>query len=511
MNSSNSINSKTRFLRFLPISLLALSFFWAYFDTFTKLVKSWTSYDQAHTAILLVISLYLLWTERTSWKQLSPRPSILAGSTVTFLGCIMLIGGKLSNTLLLQYISVPITVTGIIILTRGFLHIKAIWLPIAYLFFVFGLFDAILSSMSIYLQYAAAWTASGLLKLIGMPVVLKGLVIQLPHISLEVERGCSGQKHILALLALAVPIVYLRLHGWLPRFLLLAIAFFTGIFGNGIRIAIIGLWSINHPDSIHGPFDIFYVSFIFFFGIILFLFAIWIAEGYWPRKHRTNYLTDTTLPRPIRLSIQRFPITFGLGTLILCVTALSVQLWRPNHVILQKPLESLTNNVGAWSAQAITGSNGLLKNANPDSLIYREYINSSGNKIGLNIAYFKAQNENKRIVSYRTDWLHNYGVEPFPLAHNNGTLYIGRTLRRNEKQELETVYFWYNINGDAITDRYMAKIKTIVSAAMKRQTNGAITVISFPQTQNISDSEQRSFLQQVFPLIQDLLKQTRVS
>src|SRR5512145_216832 len=162
----------TKILHYLPISLLALSFFGAYFDTFLRLVKSWASYDQAHTAILIAISLFLLWTERGRLKQLSPQPALKTGSAVALLGCLMLIAGKLSNTMLLQYVSLPVTITGITILVGGFSYIKVVWLPIVYLFFVFGLFDEILGSVSIYLQYAAALTASGLLKLTGIPVEL---------------------------------------------------------------------------------------------------------------------------------------------------------------------------------------------------------------------------------------------------------------------------------------------------------------------------------------------------
>lgn len=509
-NSNTTGHLKTRFFRRLLIFFLTLSLFAAYFDTFVKLVKGWANYEQAHTAILLAISFYLLWTERKRLKRLTPRPALKTGSLITLVGCLMLIAGKLSNTFLLQHISLPVTITGITILVGGFSYVAVAWLPIVYLFFVFGLFDEILGSISIYLQYAAAWTASGLLELTGIPVVLKGLIIKLPHISLEVERGCSGQKHILALLALAVPIVYLRLRGWLPRILLIVIAFFIGVFGNGVRIAVIGLWSINHPNSIHGPYDIFYVSFIFFFGTILFLFVIWIAENLWPRKQRKDSSINTDQPHPIGPKTQLSLMGFGAGIIILCATVLFIQLWRPNHVILRKPLQSLPPNVGEWSGRDIAGHDSPLKNTNPDSLLYREYVNNAGKQIGLNIAYFETQNEQKRIVSYRTDWLYNHGVELTALFGNNSTVHIGKTLRKNEKQEPETVYFWFDVDGKTLTDRYTAKMKTIIDVATKRQTNGAIIVISFSQTQTVSDTEQRLFLQQIFPLIQDILKQTQV-
>lgn len=392
-------------------------------------------------------------------------------------------------------------------LIGGSPYIRVVWLPITYLFFVFGLVDEILGNMNIYLQHAAAWTASGLLKTIGMPVVLKGLILELPHISLEVEKGCSGQKHIIALLALAVPIVYLRLHGLLPRFLLIATAFLIGIFGNGIRIAIIGLWSINHPRSIHGPHGIFYVSFIFFFGIILFLFVIWIAESFWPKKrNKKNVINPGLSQHSTGLTTHSFSAPFAFGIVLLCGVALFIQVWQTNQVILQNPLERFPPIIGDWSGQDIVESDSPLKHAKPDLLLYRKYVNSMGKQIQLSIAYFESQNENKRIIGYQTDWLYSHEIRTLSLSGNN----IGKTFRNNEKRELETVYFWFDIDGKTTAGRYMAKIKTIISACIKRQTNGSITVISFPQKQAISDSEQNLFIQQAFPLIQDFLKQTIV-
>jgi EpsI family protein len=506
MNSSNSTNPS---IRYTLGAILALCFFGTYYATASRLVKSWASYDRAHTILLLAIGLFLLWTDRKALRQLSPQPALRTGSVITLLGCLILIAGKLSNTDLLQDISLPITITGLVTLVGGFRYIEIAWLPITYLYFVFGLLDQILNSMSIYLQYAAAWTASILLELTGMQVVLKGLVIQLPHIALEVERGCSGQKHILALLALAVPVVYLRLHGWLPRLVLLVTAALVGVFGNGVRIAIIGLWTIRHPDSVHGPFDIFYVSFIFFFGTTLFLFMTWIAESYWPRKKRHKESSVIEAQPNSGWSNGRSIIgALSIGVLILCVTIITFHFWEPRHVILRQPLTALSLTIGEWSGQDVTAFDNPLKDTNPDTSLYRKYISPTGQQAVLNIAYFEAQNEEKKVVGYRTDWLYDHGVGASPLSIDKTTVYIGKGLRKNEGQELETVYFWFDIDGNITPDRYAGKMKAIIGAVTKRRTNGAIVLISFPQTQAITGTQERLFLQQVFPLIQNLLKQT---
>jgi EpsI family protein len=499
----------TRFFRYIFFSILALCLFGAYFDTFSRLVKSWTNYDEAHTAILLAISFYLLWTRRSHLKQLSPQPTMMAGSAVMLLGCLILIAGRLSNASLLEDTSLPITITGIVLLIGGTRYIRNTWLSIAYLLFVFGFFNELLGSISMYLQYAAAWTASQILRFTGMPVGLQGIILRLPHITLEVERGCSGQKHILVLVALAVPLAFIRHHSWLQRLLLICLAFIIGIFANGLRIAIIGLWTSNHDGPVHGPHDVLGVSLIFFFGLVLFLFASWAAERYWPGKPQQGNPAefDTDKKNLVRSGRLLSTVDLGVGILILCSTTIVLQLWQPHPASLKQPLTDLPMTVGVWSGQDLKTIDSPLKDMNPDQLLYRQYVNRAGQEATVNIAYFETQDEEKKIVSYRNAWLSD-GMESLPLVTDQGTFFIGRTIKKRGKQGPEVVYFWFDIDGDVTANRYTAKIETIKDTITKHRTNGAVVFLSFPKTATMNELELKSFIGQVFPLIRSLLKQT---
>jgi hypothetical protein len=47
-------------------------------------------------------------------------------------------------------------------------------------------------------------------------------------------------------------------------------AFLIGIFANGLRVALIGIYAIyNKGADLHGPAETLYVSFIFFFGMVV--------------------------------------------------------------------------------------------------------------------------------------------------------------------------------------------------------------------------------------------------
>jgi len=103
-----------------------------------------------------------------------------------------------------------------------------------------------------------------------MPVVLTQHFLELPHIQLDVVRECSGINHIIALMSLAIPLAYFSDIPRIVRPLLVAFSFFLGIFLNGLRVAMIGLWSVNHKD-LHGPVSTLFTSSIFFAGLVVLL------------------------------------------------------------------------------------------------------------------------------------------------------------------------------------------------------------------------------------------------
>lgn len=194
------------------------------------------------------------------------------GSLVVIIGCLILLAGKWSATLLIEKVSLVATFLGLTWLLLGTRYLKILWLPISYLLFMFPLFEKSLGTLSIYFQLLTAWIALAFLKLTGMPVVLSDTYIELPHITLEIGRACSGISQIFALVALAVFVAYVT-EGTRRRGVFLALsAFAIGVVLNGFRVALIAFWTgIRGEGFEHGPFDIFYVSFVFIGGVSILL------------------------------------------------------------------------------------------------------------------------------------------------------------------------------------------------------------------------------------------------
>lgn len=507
MNVSIRVRS---YLRIACIPVLALAILAPYFDTASRLVKGWFTYEEAHKLILLAIAVYLLWMNKDQLKKTSPQPAIGAGLLVTVFGCLILLAGKVSNTFLIQDVSLPLTIIGIIILVGGWRYAKLTWLPVAYLLFVFEFFDELLSGIAIYLQYTAAWVAFVVLKLAGMPVIISGERLQLPHVILDVARGCSGINHIVALTAIAVPVAFARQRSSLARIALIVFAFLIGNFANGLRIAVIGLWSAHNPGSVHGPYDIFYVSSTFFFGMILFFAVSWLIGRYWPHPRKNQETNAAVLDEPHgkrQYNGTACAVSAGLGVVVLCAAWFALFLFEPRPVALKNALSTFPLTVGNWSGQALLGDKSPLKVIDADKLISRVYTDkSSGVRARLDIAYFENQNETKKIVSYKTGWLYDNRMEMVPVSTGKGVVYVAKTRSKTKDWGPETVYFWYDLDGKVTANRYEAKARTIMDAVTKRQTNGAITRLSFPASQNTTD--EKALLDALVPMVREFFERS---
>lgn len=261
--------------QYIPRHLVlpSIGFLVLYRGVLFDLFKGWFNYGSSYGLPILLVSLYMIWSSRQKLQHAPVRPSLFAGSLITVLGCSIFFFGRYRTSFVLA-IPFVLTLLGIICILWGYRWMKILSLPVMYLLVMFPVFGDALSSIRPFLQYTTASIATALLGLTGIPVYRSGYLIQLPHIGLEVAPGCSGINHIIALVAIAVPLAFQTQRNTLGKTGLIASAFLLGIFLNGLRVAMIGVWALYNPNgSLHGPLDTLYVSFIFFFGVGL-LFII---------------------------------------------------------------------------------------------------------------------------------------------------------------------------------------------------------------------------------------------
>ena len=486
-------------------SFLLIAFFGLFHEVIAHIVKKLFSPDGSYGLLIIAVSVYLVWINREKLRNLQADPALLSGGILLAFGCFALLAGKLGFTLMVQLLSIIPFFGGTILLFGGFPFFKIFLLPVGYLIFLTGIVERMLGDVAIYLQVVTAWLATIYYKLIGFPVLLEGTVIQLPHISLEVARGCSGIHHIVALLALAVPLGYLTQNTWCKKIIVVFSALIIGILVNGLRVFLIGVYALyNKGADLHGPRETLYVSFVFFFGmIVLILFSKLLSRK--GRKDTPTRDSDTPAPATTLSPIEEGPLpgkkkkSYLVAAIIFSVTLVLIHFHPLHSVELSRPLHLFPTEIAGFSGKNLAYLDEGLRPFPADNELMREYTNDKGNNVLLYIGYFGKQERDRRIIDYRQTFMHGDSL-PFTVTAQNDSFFIKKT-SFNKPFNQTNIYFWYQIGPRIVTNQYAEKFWTFINSLFKRKNNGAVIVI---QTRD-GENEVQGFLEKAVPIVRSYL------
>lgn len=132
----------------------------------------------------------------------------------------------------------------------GFVLLGVSWMrllafPFAFLVFMVPLPDIAVQHFEDMLMRASAGLTHVLFQWTGTPVLRNGQVMELPGMTLEVARNCSGIRSTLVLFITSLIASYLFLSSSWHRGLLVAMVIPLGIFRNAIRVLVIGLLCVH--------------------------------------------------------------------------------------------------------------------------------------------------------------------------------------------------------------------------------------------------------------------------
>jgi exosortase len=233
--------------------------------------KWWTDSNYSHGFIVPIFCAWVIWKERRRILQIPAKPSwfgllIILGS----LGILVL--GELGAENFLSRTSLLFLLAGIVIQFRGWRFFRAVLFPWVVLFLMVPLPAIIFNQIALPLQFQASRLASGLLALVGVPVLREGNVIQLPSLTLDVVEACSGLRSLVSLLVLAVFYGYLFEPRIYRRVLLILVAIPIAVVANGFRIMGSGiLGQYWDPDKAEGFFHLFsgWLVFLLSLGLVV--------------------------------------------------------------------------------------------------------------------------------------------------------------------------------------------------------------------------------------------------
>jgi len=244
--------------------------------------------SDVHSYVLLIpfVTAYLIYIR---WKQLSRELSSAWGYalllTATGTGALL---ASLRFTELGQndYMTLIALSFVCFAIAGAFLFLGGKWaysamFPLFFLAFMIPLPEAAVDFLENASKEASAEVANWLFLISGTPVLRAGAVFQLPGITIEVAKECSGIRSSLVLVITSLLAANMFLHTTWRRALLVCAVIPLGLLRNGLRILVISLLCVHiGPQMIHsvihrrgGP--------VFFVASLVPLFVVlwWLRRG----------------------------------------------------------------------------------------------------------------------------------------------------------------------------------------------------------------------------------------
>ncbi len=491
--------------------IIGVLFVFAYLRPIALIFHNPFSYHFSHGLLILGIIFYMLWCKRAALKRIDVHPNIVAGLIISLLGSAMLMVGIYNEAPIVEGVAFIVGVVGIVLIMFGSGYLKALAFPIFFLNFLFPIFDKILASYSPYLERIAAMIGGHFLMLSGMQVTLNDRVIGLPHITLIVVQACNGINHIIALMALVIFMGFLRSFSFLRVLIYVVVAAAVGILANGLRIGLIGIWTkFFGADSFHGPYNLFYSTFVFLAGFIVLGILMHTAEkGRERKKGAVQHLSVKGGKVALTLDPKVNRIAFAVAVVLLLSTWAFPSFVRPVSITVERDMNEFPLRISSWQGRDVeTLKEPYEETWGFDSLLKRIYQDPFGNRVNLFIGYLDSQRKDREIDDQPKGILVN-SVSKFDVEFESADDLSLEALEYNvDNAKHEAVYFYF-VNGRIISHRYKARIATILSKLQHRKTNAAIILISFSKkngSPNWSDEEvARKFIGELIPVVQTFL------
>jgi exosortase len=257
---------------------------WLYSSILVRLVQQWWHDPNfSHGFFVPLFSLFVLWQNRARLVALPQKPS-WSGLLLIALALSILVVGVLGAELFLSRVSLLLLIAGLVVFFLGWRYLRAVLFPWAFLVLMIPIPAILFNQLTFPLQFLASKVASGVLPVLGVPVLREGNIITLPAMALEVAEACSGIRSLLSLATLAIIYGYLLESRTWVRVVLALSSVPIAVAANSLRIVGTGLlvqyWD---PDRAEGFFHLFSGWLIFVASLAMLLLLHQLVRVIWDK------------------------------------------------------------------------------------------------------------------------------------------------------------------------------------------------------------------------------------
>lgn len=380
----------------LPFLVLVVALLAVYHQTAAAMVSIWMrSETYAHAFVVPPIVLWLAWRQRSALALLTPRPSpwalpLLAGAALVWL----------LSTLVSVNSMMQLAFTAMLVLAvpaaLGWSVAGALAFPLIFLFFAVPVGEFLTPMM---MQATADFTVMAL-RLSGIPVYREGLQFVIPSGNWSVVEACSGVRYLMASFMVGSLFAYLNYRSLKRRLVFVAVAIVMPVLANWVRAyMIVMLGHLSNNEIATGADHLIYGW--VFFGVVI--MAMFFIGARWSEPDPAAPTADSGRARrsPVAPRPELAWVVVFAAVLLVATPALLLRTWT-TPVSSQAPDLQLPDAMSPdW-----VGSDRPLPEwqpsfADPSVQRRRTYVSraDSAAVVGVHIAYFRAQNDIRKLVS----------------------------------------------------------------------------------------------------------------
>jgi exosortase len=226
--------------------------------------------DMGHGFFVPAVAGYIIWQQKDELKKIPPRTNWW-GLLIVLLGAVQSIVATLGVEHFLSRSALIVTLTGAVLLLGGTPLVRKLAFPLFLLCFMVPLPTLIFNSITFPLQIIASQLADAALKVLDIPVLREGNILELPNQRLSVVEACSGIRSLLSLTFLSLVYGYFFEKKMWIRVSLFIATVPIAIIANGSRVTITGILTQIKPEFAEGFFheSTGWVIFMIALGILL--------------------------------------------------------------------------------------------------------------------------------------------------------------------------------------------------------------------------------------------------
>lgn len=268
------------------LGLLAL-----YLPMYSNLAsKLWSTDEQAHGPIIIMVVAYLIWLRRDffkdPWQNVKRQP--LLGFLFIIPGLVFYVLGRSQDIWLFDVGSQIPVLLGLLLLLYGTRGAKTFWFPLFFLFFMIPLPGAIIDAVTMPMKISVSYVAEYILYGIGYPIARSGVILQIGQYQLLVADACAGLHTLMSLEALGLLYLNIVRSDSVFRNVSLAILIVPISFtANVIRVMTLTLITYYFGDAAGQGFMHGFAGMLLFVVALILILWVDIFLSFLERKWRT--------------------------------------------------------------------------------------------------------------------------------------------------------------------------------------------------------------------------------